>query len=74
MEPPVTFSLWVRLREKGGKRHEMPCHHNLEAYLQAYLDGGGIACGSQGAAVSHHRPDDPASSPPRPCPRPTPTP
>jgi integrase len=28
--------LWVRLREKGGKRHEMPCHHNLETYLQAY--------------------------------------
>ena len=22
--------LWVRLHEKGGKRHEMPCHHNLE--------------------------------------------
>ncbi len=21
--------LWVRLSEKGGKRHEMPCHHNL---------------------------------------------
>jgi integrase/recombinase XerC len=20
--------LWVRLREKGGKRHAMPCHHN----------------------------------------------
>jgi integrase/recombinase XerC len=31
--------LWVRLREKGGKRHEMPCHHNLEAYLHAYIDG-----------------------------------
>jgi site-specific recombinase XerC len=31
--------LWVRLREKGGKRHEMPCHHTLEAYLHAYLDG-----------------------------------
>jgi len=30
--------LWVRLREKGGKRHEMPCHHNLEDYLVAYLD------------------------------------
>ena len=30
--------LWVRLREKGGKRHEMPCHHNLEEYLIAYLD------------------------------------
>jgi site-specific recombinase XerD len=34
--------LWVRLREKGGKRHEMPCHHNLEAYLDAYLDSVGI--------------------------------
>lgn len=34
--------LWVRLREKGGKRHEMPCHHTLEAYLHAYLDGAGI--------------------------------
>ncbi len=30
--------LWVRLREKGGKRHEMPCQHNLEAYLIAYID------------------------------------
>jgi site-specific recombinase XerD len=29
--------LWVRLREKGGQRHEMPCHHNLETYLAAYL-------------------------------------
>jgi integrase len=34
--------LWVRLREKGGKRHAMPCHHNLEAYLTAYLDGAGL--------------------------------
>jgi integrase len=34
--------LWVRLREKGGKRHEMPCHHNLEAWLHAYIDGGGL--------------------------------
>ena len=24
---------WVRLREKGGKRHEMPCHHNLAKYI-----------------------------------------
>lgn len=29
--------LWVRLHEKGGKRHEMPCHHNLEEYLTAYI-------------------------------------
>ena len=34
--------LWVRLREKGGKRHAMPCHHNLEEYLTAYLDGAGL--------------------------------
>jgi hypothetical protein len=29
----------MRLREKGGKRHPMPCHSNLEEYLTAYLDG-----------------------------------
>ena len=34
--------LWVELREKGGKRHEMPCHHMLESYLHAYLQGAGI--------------------------------
>jgi site-specific recombinase XerD len=34
--------LWVRLREKGGKAHAMPCHHNLEEYLIAYLDGAGL--------------------------------
>ncbi|MGF6264394.1 site-specific recombinase XerC [Paraburkholderia youngii] len=33
---------WVRLRKKGCKRHEMPCHHTLETYLHAYLDGTGI--------------------------------
>lgn len=32
--------LWVRLHEKGGKEHEMPCHHNLEAWLEAYLQAG----------------------------------
>ena len=35
--------LWVRLREKGGKAHAMPCHHNLETYLHAYIDGCGLA-------------------------------
>jgi site-specific recombinase XerC len=34
--------LWVRLREKGGKVHAMPCHHTLEEYLHAYLDDTGI--------------------------------
>jgi site-specific recombinase XerD len=31
--------LWVRLHEKGGKEHAMPCHHNLEQALSAYLEG-----------------------------------
>lgn len=35
--------LWVRLHEKGGKAVSLPCHHNLETYLHAYLDGTGIA-------------------------------
>src|ERR1019366_8473170 len=34
---------WVRLHEKGGKRHEMPCNHNLEAYLDAYISAAGLA-------------------------------
>ena len=33
---------WVRLQEKGGKRHEMPAHHKLEQLLDAYLDAAGI--------------------------------
>ena len=35
--------LWVRLHEKGGKQHAMPCHHNLETYLHAYIEGAGLA-------------------------------
>jgi site-specific recombinase XerC len=33
---------WVRLHEKGGKRHEMPAHHTLEAYLDSYIEAAGI--------------------------------
>ncbi|SHO52764.1 tyrosine-type recombinase/integrase [Desulfopila aestuarii] len=39
---------WVRLHEKGGKRHEMPCHHNLEEYIEAYMQGAGIAADAKG--------------------------
>jgi len=31
-----------RLHEKGGKRHEVPAHHNAEAYLDAYIEAAGI--------------------------------
>ncbi|MGH9759379.1 MAG: tyrosine-type recombinase/integrase [Blastocatellia bacterium] len=34
---------WVRLHEKNGKVNEMPCHHNLETYLDEYVHGAGIA-------------------------------
>jgi site-specific recombinase XerD len=34
---------WFRLHEKGGKRHDVPAHHNAEAYLDAYLEAAGIA-------------------------------
>ncbi len=33
---------WIRLHEKGGKVHEMPCHHNLDEYLHAYIDRAGL--------------------------------
>jgi integrase/recombinase XerD len=34
---------WVRLHEKGGKEHEMPTHHNLDRYLEEYIQAAGIA-------------------------------
>ena len=33
---------WFRLHEKGGKRHEVPAHHNAADYLDAYLAAAGI--------------------------------
>lgn len=33
---------WLRLHEKGGKFHEVPAHHNAEAYLDAYIQAAGI--------------------------------
>jgi site-specific recombinase XerD len=33
---------WLRLREKNGKVTEMPCHHKLDEYMDAYLAAAGI--------------------------------
>jgi site-specific recombinase XerD len=33
---------WIRLHEKGGKLHEVPAHHKLEEFLDAYLDAAGL--------------------------------
>ncbi|HOC01733.1 MAG TPA: tyrosine-type recombinase/integrase, partial [Verrucomicrobiota bacterium] len=34
---------WFRLHEKGGKFHEVPAHHNAQAYLDEYLSASRIA-------------------------------
>jgi site-specific recombinase XerD len=34
---------WVRLHEKGGKLHAVPCHHTLEKLLDDYIAAAGIA-------------------------------
>jgi site-specific recombinase XerC len=39
---------WVRLHEKGGKEHEVPCHHDLEHYLGEYIAAAGIAADRDG--------------------------
>lgn len=39
---------WVRLHEKGGKFHEVPCHHKLVEYLDEYLGAAGIAGDAKG--------------------------
>ncbi|MFN0172754.1 MAG: tyrosine-type recombinase/integrase [Bryobacteraceae bacterium] len=33
---------WFGFHEKGGKLHDVPAHHNAEAYLDAYLSAAGI--------------------------------
>jgi site-specific recombinase XerD len=45
---PTGKRWWFRLHEKGGKRHEVPAHHNAEAYLDAYLDAAGIGDDKKG--------------------------
>jgi site-specific recombinase XerD len=35
-------TLWVRLHEKGGKHHELPCQHNLKDWLLEYIEAAGI--------------------------------
>jgi hypothetical protein len=39
---------WVRLHEKGGKEHDVPCHHNLDHFLDGYIAAAGIAGDANG--------------------------
>ena len=32
---------WVRLHEKGGKEHDVPCHHRLDQCLHDYIEAAG---------------------------------
>ncbi|MCC7498588.1 MAG: tyrosine-type recombinase/integrase [Bryobacterales bacterium] len=34
---------WIRLHEKGGKVNDLPCHHNLEQFLDEWLAVSGLA-------------------------------
>jgi integrase/recombinase XerD len=34
---------WIRLHEKGGKVTELPCHHNLEQFLDEWLSTSGLS-------------------------------
>jgi integrase len=44
---PAGKRWWVRLHEKGGKRHELPAHHKLEQFLDEYLDATGTRDGGK---------------------------
>jgi integrase len=67
---PRGASWTVRLHEKGGKQHAMPCHHALAKALRAYIDAAGPAEDRKGWLFSHRarpqresafpEPDDPA--------------
>jgi hypothetical protein len=39
---------WVRLHEKGGKEHDVPCHHNLDHFLDEYIAAAGVAADLDG--------------------------
>jgi site-specific recombinase XerD len=39
---------WARLHEKGGKEHDVPCHHNLDHFLDEYIAATGIAGDADG--------------------------
>jgi site-specific recombinase XerD len=38
----------LRLHEKGGKHHEMPCHHALAELLHAYVEAANLAADRKG--------------------------
>ena len=47
---------WLRLHEKGGKRHDVPAHHRAAEALDAYLEAAGLE-ERGGGAVSERGPN-----------------
>ena len=43
----------IRLHEKGGKHHTMPCHHGLAEAPHAYINAAGIAEDRKGWYSGH---------------------
>ena len=39
--------LWLRLSEKGGKSHDVPCHHHLEGALAAWIEAANLDLASE---------------------------
>ena len=55
---PQGRRMWFRLHEKGGKHHDVPAHHNAEAYVDDYVQAAGIADDKKSPlfrTVSRHR-------------------
>jgi integrase len=49
---------WLRLHEKGGKRHEVPCHHSLVQYLEDWITAASIGHDKKGWLFSSIRKGD----------------
>lgn len=49
---------WLRLQEKNDKVIEMPAHHNLEVYLDAYIQAAGIQDERKGPLFRRVRKND----------------
>jgi hypothetical protein len=53
----------VRLHEKGGKEHEVPCHRNLEKLLDEYVAAAGITGDADGPLLRTAGQDRPGARP-----------
>ena len=54
---------WFRLHEKGGKRHEVPAHHNAEDVSRRLYRGRRHRRREESPPLPHHRPPPPAHRP-----------